>query len=86
MNLYRHAKGGLYRILTRRLARAPLYTGERVVVKVAQGEVTAEVTDSIGLGGEFVVYQDVSAPEKIWARPAEMFDDGRFTRLEGSQP
>lgn len=41
---------------------------------------------------DMVIYQDVSAPEKVWARPARMWDelvqvDGalrpRFAKIEG---
>lgn len=85
--LYRHKKGGVYRVRTRRPAHAPLYKGEHLIVDLGGEDIVALVTDDItGVAEEFVVYTNVAEPEKHYTRPARMFDEPeRFMPLTDDQ-
>lgn len=72
----RHVKGGgTYRVLRRRVALAYLFPGERVET-ATDDRVPALVTDAIRASDEVVFYQNERGER--FARPAWMFDDGRF--------
>lgn len=84
--VYRHKKGNVYRLLDVRLATRDYAVGEEMTPMHPFGSPFV-VTDPITAGTFACCYQvdpSVATPEnpmKGWARAAEMFFDGRFTRV-----
>ena len=84
---WRHKKGGVYEVLSREVSREDVYAGETGFTLYQSDPhlkvitLKFEATDSIRAGEPMVCYRNVDTG-KCWVRPASMFRDGRFTKVE----